>query len=446
MCAQVRGSPAAGAALALALLLTPLAAEAELPAGDLVVVRSFAASMARVDSRTGEQRLFPSRDEALGAASTIEADRGGSLFYIRTGHATENALLRYELESGVETLVREPVECCGLGLDEPGRPLVYDLAGVLLRIDPATGAETPLGDFSAYFRGDIAVGTDGEIYVGLEERTGEGSAVLLGVDPVSGVRRLIRDFTDHPVDPRGGMLVTRESGELLVRSQPLPLGIVRLDAATGEILGRLAQGLQVAGFGEDPAGRIFASVSSIGFFQIDPVDGSARLVSAGGVASTREIAIIPGPLGECRDGIDNDGDGDVDFPADAGCEHSTEATELADSPLDVCEAEVPLCEDELDALENDLAACGDEFATALAELQAALTDSDSDGVRDAADACPGSAASPVDALGCTHAQFCATYDGSSGRERGACRKADWLNDEPAGARDCRSSQGSCLPR
>jgi hypothetical protein len=57
-------------------------------------------------------------------------------------------------------------------------------------------------------------------------------------------------------------------------------------------------------------------------------------------------------------------------------------------------------------------------------------DDDGDGVPDYLDACPSSAAVPVDARGCTVAQFCHAIDATTPRGRRVCNKSDWQNDEP----------------
>ena len=59
---------------------------------------------------------------------------------------------------------------------------------------------------------------------------------------------------------------------------------------------------------------------------------------------------------------------------------------------------------------------------------------------------PETGVEPVDVLGCSLVQFCAGFADGRRRWRAECRHADWLNDEPAGARDCRAFRGACVPR
>lgn len=77
-----------------------------------------------------------------------------------------------------------------------------------------------------------------------------------------------------------------------------------------------------------------------------------------------------------------------------------------------------------------------------AKLKSQLVDTDGDGVIDIYDTCPGSIG-PVDATGCSQAQFCAKQTTST-----SCRYADWNNDEPTGnsPRDCAWSNNQCISR
>lgn len=111
----------------------------------------------------------------------------------------------------------------------------------------------------------------------------------------------------------------------------------------------------------------------------------------------------------------------------------------------------------LDRCGRDRAELEDALGSCREDLDAVLADADGDGVLDLLDACPGTRdGETTDRLGCSLAQFCEgalasrSADGGSGREvlrsRSDCFLADWRNDEPRGASDCRMSGERCVPR
>jgi len=88
----------------------------------------------------------------------------------------------------------------------------------------------------------------------------------------------------------------------------------------------------------------------------------------------------------------------------------------------------------------------------------AFLDEDLDGERDETDRCLGTVAGvDVDSAGCSLEQYCGTFTPSRLGLATACRRADWLNDEPAAFRpkDCivdfagtphRRVDDTCVPR
>jgi len=78
-----------------------------------------------------------------------------------------------------------------------------------------------------------------------------------------------------------------------------------------------------------------------------------------------------------------------------------------------------------------------------------LTDSDDDGVYDASDQCPGTAASSeVNASGCSVHEFCAQFDTDSSRDRRDCAHAVWRSGDPdqQWKGDCKVARGVCVAR
>jgi hypothetical protein len=161
--------------------------------------------------------------------------------------------------------------------------------------------------------------------------------------------------------------------------------------------------------------------------------------------------------GDQRD-TDGDGVGDVCDPypedllnlqglADLAAAESTIAGLEGD--LLSCESTVDIAVVEATRLEADLV----DMHAALLDVQTALSlataDTDADGVRDTADACPATGSNAgVDLVGCSQAQFCSAIDASHGRGRATCNESDWKNDEPRAKspEDCKARQGACEPR
>jgi hypothetical protein len=82
-------------------------------------------------------------------------------------------------------------------------------------------------------------------------------------------------------------------------------------------------------------------------------------------------------------------------------------------------------------LNEQLAQCQANLADMQATVDAMTSDTDADTVPDQRDACANTAAGQfVDQIGCSQAQFCASFPVATKADRKACKKADWKNDEP----------------
>ena len=127
---------------------------------------------------------------------------------------------------------------------------------------------------------------------------------------------------------------------------------------------------------------------------------------------------------------------------------------VANAPLDRCERERESISTELASVAAELGSVSEELESTSAEwmtcqqnLVTAFADSDGDGVLDLVDTCPATPVGAVaDALGCSLVEFCARAALAHPKRVAACRRADWGNDEPLGARDCRWRKGACLAR
>ncbi|HYC57515.1 MAG TPA: hypothetical protein VEL28_21465 [Candidatus Binatia bacterium] len=70
-----------------------------------------------------------------------------------------------------------------------------------------------------------------------------------------------------------------------------------------------------------------------------------------------------------------------------------------------------------------------ESDDSLATCEAALADTDQDGVLDAFDDCDTGDALEVDASGCSREEFCASFDANTLLGKKGCVRADWKNDQ-----------------
>ena len=94
-----------------------------------------------------------------------------------------------------------------------------------------------------------------------------------------------------------------------------------------------------------------------------------------------------------------------------------------------------------------LAECKSDFGQCESDLADAVADADLDGVIDLLDQCPDTMlGSEVDMLGCSLVEFCVSFDISNIADIARCNCADWKNDEPIKARDCKSIRRICRPR
>ena len=106
------------------------------------------------------------------------------------------------------------------------------------------------------------------------------------------------------------------------------------------------------------------------------------------------------------------------------------------------------CEKERAACERDLETCREDRQQLKDQLTALLADTDGDGVPAVLELCAATAAgAAVDDRGCSLVQFCGRVDLGAPAGELACKRADWLGDEPALSEphDCRPSGGSCVP-
>lgn len=135
--------------------------------------------------------------------------------------------------------------------------------------------------------------------------------------------------------------------------------------------------------------------------------------------------------------VDNDGDSQfIDVDNCPNTFNPDQEDSDGDGAGDACDPS-PNDPDTLGECFEDLAICEDT----------PCADTDGDGECDFTDQCPDTAiGAAVDTAGCSLAQFCASITPNRWYGVARCRFADWGNDEPLFARDCRVTGGACVPR
>jgi hypothetical protein len=165
---------------------------------------------------------------------------------------------------------------------------------------------------------------------------------------------------------------------------------------------------------------------------VDPLPDGVQSVSNQGSASATGVGSVP-----------------TDDP-DTGAPDDATVTDV-ESAFESCQEDRAACDSDLGVCESDLGTCSSDLGSCQADLSGCqndppFEDADGDGEHDDTDACPGTSAGAVDQAGCSLAQFCAGYAVSGTNRNSPCNQADWENDEPLGAEDCKARGGVCEPR
>jgi hypothetical protein len=137
-------------------------------------------------------------------------------------------------------------------------------------------------------------------------------------------------------------------------------------------------------------------------FEIDSATGNRTALSSNGgvnanvnIGLSRGLVVVPGVLPQCRDRVDNDGDGSVDFPFDGQCADSlggfedprcmVSVDQDGDSILDGCDNCLAVSNG--DQLDSDFDGVGDACDNCADDVNPDQLDTDSDGLGNLCDNC-----------------------------------------------------------
>jgi DNA-binding beta-propeller fold protein YncE len=247
----------------------------------------------RIDPTTGNRIVITDLNDSaqgpIGAdPGAVAVEGGGNLLVAdnSSGAGFRGTLFRMSPATGIRTVLSDFANAAqgslgtdpmGVAIESTGTILVADPGGaqgdpnLLFRVDPATGMRTILSDFTDPGQGPtgenpsgLALDYAGRILVATGQ-TGTGlRGVLFRVDPATGTRELLSDFGDANQGPRGD----------------LPYGVALEPGGT--IL--VTTTFKVDGIGTSFNGMLF---------RVDPSDGTRTILSAFGDPAQGPVGFSP---------------------------------------------------------------------------------------------------------------------------------------------------------
>jgi hypothetical protein len=139
-------------------------------------------------------------------------------------------------------------------------------------------------------------------------------------DPIGGIATDLGQTADEIIEDNGAFT---SDGSVLYFTRFEEPTVVRYDWTTGvrTLLSSHSFLTKVEGMDVDASGNILVADQGVGgpgsVIRVAPSNGQQVVVTKMGFVDLGAIAVVPPPA--CSDGVDNDGDGLVDYPADPGC-------------------------------------------------------------------------------------------------------------------------------
>jgi len=308
-----------------------------LAAGDLLVTSRAEAALFRVDPATGVQTTI-TRDALLGAPEGVGLRGDGALVV-----ADPSGLVAVRPADGAQRRLGPELaafESLQLVFDDAGDVQLLHGGGLstVAWTWAGAGMETPLfpvpgGDLALLLGDALARESDGRLLVGGFGAGGDG---VFRVDPDAGTATVVTSgfsgdvWKDLAVEPAGTVVAVGSlsgTGPSVVRIDPVAGTTTSLSTSgwTDPVAVAVAGGsLWVAEAGScDGSG-----CSGSALVEIDAASGvELQRLSGGLIGGRMDLAVVE-DLPACANGVDDDGDGDVDFGGDSHCRRPDELFEL----------------------------------------------------------------------------------------------------------------------
>ena len=229
---------------------------------------------------------------------------------------------------------------------------------------------------------------------------GSGLPAPVAVSPVPGAPIAFSDqtfdsfTTDHGVIAPDGTLYFNDDGDRAV---------IRIDTTgTRSVLSSNGFFTTITGLALDESGNVLVADLGIngvpGVIRVSPSNGQQSVLTKMAFVAPAGIAVVPPPA--CSDGIDNDGDGLVDYPADPGCWSPDDPWETVDCSDGIDNDGDGLIDWDPNGVGPDPSCSGAQFGVEQTECSDGA-DNDGDGLIDLADPqCMAPSAGREAPLGC----------------------------------------------
>ena len=288
-------------ALATMLLLfeSGAAVAASLDPGDVIVADQFARDIVRVNPTTGVQAII-SGDGVFATPSAVAITASGDLF-VADQDALGGAIIRVDPATGSQTVITSGggfVNPGGIAIAADGSLIIADRdARTIVRVNPTTGDRTVISS-GGLFVSPVSVAIDratGMLVVADQDAfgaPGSGPGAVIRVDPATGAQTAVSSAGLF-FNPRGiaidaaGRYIVSDGGDSLGPGQ-----VIRVDSVSGSQTLLSAAGFlgHITGIAIDADGNFLLANEQggggAGVIRVDHLTGVQTLVSSGGVFSS----------------------------------------------------------------------------------------------------------------------------------------------------------------